>query len=130
MDIKVGDEVRVVEPNYRRRHENRPANGYPGRVTKVAHKYATAEYEVPNGSGYYARTVEFEIANGRERASNSNYVTFVCTPEEMDRSLRRSAALDTLKAHFIEIKMGHAASFTLEQLEALAATAEEYEAGL
>ena len=129
MDIKVDDEVRVVEPSYRRSSE-KPENGYLGRVTRIARKYATAEYEVSDASGCFTRTVEFEIASGRERSNDSNYITWVFTPDEMDLKLRRKAAIATLKAHFIEFRIGHETRFTLEQLEALAATAEEYEAGL
>jgi hypothetical protein len=131
MNINVGDEVRVKPASYRR-HDKHPRDGYPGRITKVARKYATAEYtlEYADSSGLNSSTriIEFDMETGRERDNNTNYPAYVYTPEMMDRKIRWEAALAILKDGDLEIRLGRVHSFTLEYLEALAEVIEAHRA--
>lgn len=119
--VNPGDEVRVIEG--RRRYGR--SNIWTGRITSVARKYATAEYEVDttylNGKPKREkRTIEFDMATGYERYTYGTYGSRVRTPAQLDRAERHAAAVALLKAHHLEFAPGHANSFTLEQVEALA----------
>jgi hypothetical protein len=122
MKFNVGDTVRV-KPSSRSRYDTHTDDGYPGRVTNVARKYATAEYAItydrPNGPYTRTRTIDFDMSTGRERG-NDNYPVYVYTPDDLDRRNRRNAAIQALKDHHIDIAMGYSGRFTLERLEDLA----------
>lgn len=119
MDIKVGDEVRVVRPSARFHAAGSPEGGWPGRVTRAARKYAVAEYD----AGGHARTIEFDMATGIERGSaNSTYAARVRTPEEMERQARQRKARDILFRAGVSVDGFHE-RLALDQWEALAAVA-------
>lgn len=128
MDIKTGDEVRVIPRS--NRYRKHPAEGYAGKVTKVARKYATAEYEhkYKDSLGEHVRTdtIEFEIETGRERDSQTNYPAYVYTPEAIELKNRAEAAKATLKDSGLEFRLGHQRDFSPECLEALAAVLREH----
>jgi phage FluMu gp28-like protein len=128
MDIKTGDEVRVKPPSTRYRKHS--AEGYAGRVTKVARKYATAEYEhkYEDSLGEHTRTttIEFEIATGRERYCNTNHPTYVYTPEAIELKNRAESATAAIKDSGLEFRIGHQHDFPLECLEALAAVLRDH----
>lgn len=128
MDISVGSEVRVKPPSTR--YTKHPAGGYAGRVTKVARKYATAEYEhkYEDSHGERSRTVtiEFEIETGRERYNNTNHPAYVYTAAAMERKTRTEAAADVITNSGLEFRIGHQRDFSLECLEALAAVLRDH----
>ena len=119
-DIKIGDEVRVID---RSPYHKNPEGGHPATVVKVGRKYATATYETTHTDfrGKERRTeraVEFDMATGREKGSNTNYGLRVETPEQAELAARKSAADAALLARKIRLDFGH--GLTLEQIEALA----------
>lgn len=119
MDIKVGDEVRVIRPSARYHGAGSPEGGWPGRVTKTGRKYATAEYATATRSG----TVEFDMATGIERGSaNSTYAVRVKTPAQVEREARKDKARESLFKAGISVSGPHE-RLTLEQWEALAEVA-------
>lgn len=126
MDIKVGDEVRIVRPGARYHGAGSPEGGWPGRVTRAARKYATAEYDAGRGT----ETIEFDMGTGTERGSvNSTYAARVRTPGEMERLARQDRARKTLFKAGVSVA-GDWSRLTLEQWEALAevaATLPEYD---
>lgn len=127
-DIKVGDEVRILK--HSTRYSSFPEDGYTGTVTKVARKYATAAYvrqRTAYPAGPVEETVEFDMQTGRVRDNSANYGIYVQTAEQYEHDQRRSAAMAVLTAHHIELKLGHARSFTLEQIEALAEVVKTWE---
>ena len=108
-EIREGDEVRIFE-------HRAPEGGWAGKVTKVARKYATVEYE--------QATTEFDMGTGIERGykgNNSTYATRVKTLAEVALDQRRSTASQTLFRAGVSVNYPHRLS--LEQLEALAEVA-------
>lgn len=123
MDVKLGDEVRIMEHT---RYRKTPKDGYTGSVTKVGRKYATATYETTRTDWRQQeitdkRTVEFDMVTGRERGSQTNYGIEVVTPAEAERRSRRTVALAVLAEHKIRLEYDH--GLDLDQMEALAALA-------
>lgn len=108
-DIKPGDEVRVFPGRWRRVGKT-PEGGYPGTVTGVARKYATAAYTVPYADGTPGgteRTVEFDMQTGRERGQDGTYGALVKTPAMAVRDALQAAALASIKEAGFEIRLGH-----------------------
>ena len=126
--IKVGDKVRVIM-------SRRYGHGkiWAGRVTKVARKYATAEYEVEttylNGKPKREkRTIEFDMATGIDRyAHGGTYGDRVRTPAQLEEADRRTGALAALRDHGIEFRPGRERTLTLKQVEALAEVVKSWE---
>ena len=119
-DTKVGDKLRVID---RSPYRNQPDGGWPATVVKVGRKYATAIYETTHTDWRgqetrNERTVEFDMATGREKGSTTNYGLRVETPEQVEQVARKSAAESVLHARKIRLDFGH--GLTLEQIEALA----------
>jgi hypothetical protein len=87
---------------------------YDGKVTRVARKYVTIEYQWGSGGAY---TLEFDIESQRERGSDYSYAAIFRTPEEHAIVERKHAAEDGL------MKLGlikkRADALTLEEMEAV-----------
>lgn len=99
--LAVGDVVRVFSPRQRRRDDG-PQEGREARVTKVARKYATAEYDLDR----YAQVIEFDIETGRERGSEGSYSRYVLTPAQVDARNQYAEAIGTLKEAGLEPRPG------------------------
>lgn len=119
--IKPGDEVRLFI-TARRWRETQPVGGYPGTVTKIARKYATAMFESVGAHGW---EVTFDMETGLVRADTVGMR--VRTPGQVERDERRKEALFLLKNHGIEFGFGRERSLTLEQVEALAEVVKRWE---
>jgi len=131
VDIKVGDEVRVLR-HVRYRGDDTPRDGQQATVTKVGRKYATAAWTESrvnfSGTGTYQddRTIEFNMETGDERDSRFGY--YVRTPEQLAAERRRSEVLAIIKDAGLEFRHGYGERRrTLEQLEALAEVVKTWE---
>jgi hypothetical protein len=106
-DIKVGDEVRVFDGW----HARQDRTSAPGKVVKVGRTLVRIKYK--------GREDAFRIDTGiiNESGGGAEFMTLA----QVERDERRTIAMFVLNAHRIEIKTGYDRSFTLEQIEALAA---------
>ena len=112
--IKVGDEVRVYD-GWRARQDR---TAIPGEVVKVGRTLVRIKYRSQEDA--------FRMDTG---VINDGYGgTAFETLVQAAREERRIAAMAVLKAHHVELKMGHDRSFTLEQVEALAEVVKTWEA--
>ena len=116
MNIKPGDELRVIIPGNRYRSGS-PEGGHPAVVTKVGRKYGTVEYD----NDGRARAIEFDLQTGRERGSASNYAARVETVAEAELGIRYATARKALFDAGVSILYDN--RLTLEQFEAVAAIA-------
>ena len=112
-NLKVGDEVRVLDTNGRR--VGQPDGGWIGRVEKVGRTLATVSYPGCRP----AEGEKFSMTDGY-KPNDAYRHRHIHTVEEIALSDRRSVAIGVLREHNIELKLGRANSVTLEQLEALA----------
>jgi len=80
--LRPGDEVRVFPGG---RYAAHPDGGWPGVVTSVARKYATAEYDD-------GQIVEFSMETGFGRDAHPYYGMRVMTPAEIALDERRKQA--------------------------------------
>lgn len=125
--MRAGDEVRVFS---RSRHQPAPEGGWPGRVTRVGRKYATAEYETQDpdyagGTRVSLRTVEFDIETGDERGDRTQTGKYARSPEQVERGKRRAYAVAALSTCGIELRSSH--RLTTEQIEQLAAVVKTWD---
>lgn len=93
---KVGDEVVVNVPGGRWRTSHHPV----GKVSKVAIKYCTVEYEL------YSRqqSVEIDMSNGRERASGSGSSTWIETLARHELRMVKEQAVIVVEKHGFQIR--------------------------
>jgi hypothetical protein len=112
---KVGDEVRVLDINNRH-----PEGGWPGEVVKVGRTLVTVAY-----LGAFTRdgTEQFRIDTGRKNDDYGHYR--IETPEQVAEVARRKAAVALLRERGVELS--NRATFTLEQIEALAEVVRNWE---
>lgn len=114
MKVAVGDEVRIFH-SYGR---PRSPEGEPAKVTDVRRALFDVEYV---GRGW---TDTFRLDTGYRNEKDSR--TYALTLPEVEERTRRGAAVTALRESFIDLRFG--ASFTLDQLERLAALVKEFEA--
>jgi hypothetical protein len=101
VDVKVSDEVIIVDHHRSRYNTQEPRKGV---VVKVARKYFTVEmvdaYTTFGQKRTMTSTKEFAIANGYERSDSnyrSNYGWYAYTPEAYAEKQAREAALNRFK---------------------------------
>lgn len=112
-DIKLGDEVRVFDVNGSRMGQ--PEDGWPGKVVRVGRKLVDITYG--------GRVQTFTIA---DRLSSDRYNhQYFQTPEEAALDARRDEALKTLRDR--RVSLGHGKTFTVEQIEQLAALVRSFD---
>ncbi len=117
--FKVGDEVVLVEPSYRRSGGSTTTKTT---VVKVGNKYAYVQ------GGWQVEQAKFDKFTGREvDAYNSTYAMRIWVPEEYEQREHRAAVIKELKDIY-EIRVGKEFGFraderystqTLEKLIAL-----------
>ena len=119
-DYQVGQDVQIFERITGRRDI---LATHTGHVAKVGRKYGTAEYMV---SGH-VRSVEFDLADGKERGFGGDWATTVRTVAQMAEDRRYALALSAVKAAGIEFRFGLERRLTLRQIEALAEVVKDWE---
>ena len=93
------------------RYAAHPDGGWPGVVTSVARKYATAEYDD-------GQIVEFSMETGFGRDAHPYYGMRVMTPAEIALDERRKQAERAIRdSRQVELRPGH--NLSLEQIAAI-----------
>lgn len=117
MDVTEGQEMRVFDRNGHR--YGWPEDGRVGRVTKIGRKYFTVEHANPGSR--HMDSDQFRLEDGK---SNDPYAHRTAkTLEQVARDRRAQAARETLERHAVEL--GPRCTLTVEQLEAMAAIADQ-----
>jgi hypothetical protein len=110
-NLKVGDEVRVLDTNGRR--VGQPDGGWIGRVEKVGRTLVTVSYPGCRP----AEGEKFSMTDGC-KPNDAYRHRHIHTVDEVERQARRSAAVAVLRKHGVDLS--HRFMRTIEQIEALA----------